>query len=473
MPEYDAVVVGSGPNGLAAAITLAQHGCKVLVLEGKAAIGGGMRSAELTLPGFVHDICSTIHTLGAVSPFLKNLPLADYGLRWIEPPAEAAHPLDGDDPVLVWRSVEQTAAGLGVDEGAYRRFFGWLKSRAGDLYDEFLGPFPLPPRHALLMVQFGLNALLPATTLAQIRFRGQRARSLFAGMACHSIMPLEHITTAAFGIMLALSAHTAGWIFPRGGAQRLADALAAHLRALSGEIVTGQMVNSLDELPPARAIFLDVTPQQFVHMAGERMPPSYRRKLLGYRYGAGVFKMDFALSTPIPWKHSGVAQAATVHLGGLLAETADSERRVGCGQHPQRPFVLLAQTSLFDDSRAPAGKHTVWAYCHVPNGSTFDMSERIEAQIERFAPGFRDVILARHTMNTDAMQTYNPNYIGGDINGGIQDWRQLFTRPTPRLNPYSTPLKGVYLCSSSTPPGGGVHGMCGYHAARSAGFLSR
>jgi phytoene dehydrogenase-like protein len=306
--------------------------------------------------------------------------------------------------------------------------------------------------------------------MARLRFRDARTRAVFAGMACHSILPLETPSTAAFGMMLGLTAHAIGWVFPRGGAQRIAAALAGYFRSLGGEIVTGQMIGSLDELPPARTTFLDITPRQFVQIAGDKLPSGYRRRLEGFRYGAGVFKMDFALSAPIPWQNPDVAQAATVHLGGTLEELAASERAVGRGEHIERPFVLLAQHSVCDPTRAPEGKHTVWAYCHVPNGSTVDMSARIEAQIERFAPGFRDLILAKTSANAQAVERYNPNYVGGDINGGVQDLRQLYTRPTLRLNPYSTPLKGVYLCSSSTPPGGGVHGMCGYHAARLAGF---
>ena len=468
MTQYDAVVVGSGPNGLAAAILIAQQGGKVLVLEGKETVGGGMRSAALTLPGYVHDVCSAIHPLTAASPFLGTLPLHEHGLEWIHPPAELAHPLDGGGAVVVRRSVEATAAALGGDEREYRRFFGWLSDRCGDLFEDFLGPLPLPPHHPLLMAFFGINALLPATLLARLRFHGEPARAVFAGMACHAIMSLDIPATAAFGMMLGATAHAVGWVFPRGGAQQIADALASYLRSLGGEIVTGQMVASLDALPPARAVFLDVTPRQFVQLAGDKLPARYRHKLENYRYGAGVFKLDYALSAPIPWVNAEVAQAATVHLGGTLAELAASERAVGRGEHPERPFVLLAQHSLFDPTRAPQGKHTVWAYCHVPNGSTVDMTERIEAQIERFAPGFRDLILAKSAANTAELERYNPNYIGGDINGGVQDLRQLFTRPTLRLNPYSTPLKGVYLCSSSTPPGGGVHGMCGYHAAKSA-----
>ncbi len=466
MTQYDAVVVGSGPNGLAAAITIAQQGGKVLLIEGKDTIGGGMRSAELTLPGFVHDVCSAIHPLTAMSPFFKTLPLSDYGLHWIEPPAEVAHPLDDGDAVIVRRSITATAAGLGGDEHAYRTLFNWLTARSGDLFEDVLGPLPIPPQHPLLMAQFGINALLPAETLARLRFKGKRARALFAGMACHSLLSLNTPATAAFGLMLGITAHAAGWVFPRGGAQQIADALAGYFRSLGGEITTGHMITSLDALPPVRAVFLDVTPRQFVQMAGDKLPARYRHKLEHYRYGFGVYKMDFALSAPIPWINSEVAQAATVHLGGTLGEVAASEETIRRGGHPERPFVLLAQHSLFDRTRAPEGSHTVWAYCHVPNGSTVDMSAQIEAQIERFAPGFRDLILAKTSRNTAAMEQYDPNYIGGDINGGTQDLRQLFTRPTLRLNPYSTPLKNVYLCSSSTPPGGGVHGMCGYYAAR-------
>ncbi len=470
MPEYDAVVVGSGPNGLAAAIMVARQGGKVLVIEGKTTIGGGLRSAELTLPGFVHDICSAIHPLTAASPFFKTLPLSEFGLDWIEPPAQLAHPLDGNQAAVIRRSIDETAAQLGDDGQTYRKMFGWLTERCDDLFDDLLGPLPIPPKHPILMARFGLSALLPATMLAKWRFKTDQARALFGGMACHSIMPLEWPVTAAFGLMLDVTAHKVGWVFPRGGAQKIADALAGYLHSLGGEIVTGQMVRSLNDLPPTRTTFLDITPRQIVQIAGDRLPPHYRHQLENYRYGLGVFKIDFALSAPIPWTNPLVAQSATVHLGGTLNELAASERAAWSGQHSERPFVLLAQHTLFDPTRAPEGKHTVWAYCHVPNGSSVDMTAQIEAQIERFAPGFRDLILAKTSRNAQAMEAYDPNYIGGDINGGVQDLRQLFTRPTLRLNPYSTPLKGVYICSSSTPPGGGVHGMCGYQAARSAGF---
>jgi phytoene dehydrogenase-like protein len=466
--RYDAVVVGSGPNGLAAAITLARAGRSVLVLEAKETVGGGTRSAELTLPGFVHDVCSAVHPLAVGSPFFKSLPLERFGLDWIHPPASVAHPLDDGTAVIVQRSIEATSETLGVDATAYRRLMKPLVADWDHLAREFLGPLRFP-RHPITLARFAPLALLPAATLAKIVFRGERARALFAGMACHSIMPLEQITTAAFGLMLNITAHAVGWPIPKGGSQSIANALAANLKSLGGEIVTGCEVKCLDQLPPQnaphQAVLLDVTPHQLDRIAGDQLPASYRRKLQGYRYGPGVFKIDFALDGPIPWRARDCAQAATVHVGGTLEEIAMSERAVGHGQHPERPFVLVAQSSLFDPTRAPEGKHTVWAYCHVPNGSSIDMSERIIAQIERFAPGFRDRILAQTTRTSQEMERYNPNYIGGDINGGVQDWRQLFTRPVARINPYTTPTKGIYLCSSSTPPGGGVHGMCGYHAA--------
>jgi phytoene dehydrogenase-like protein len=467
--RYDAVIVGSGPNGLAAAITLARAGRSVIVFEAKETVGGGTRSAELTLPGFVHDVCSAVHPLAVGSPFFKTLPLDRFGLDWIHPPASVAHPLDDGTAVIVQRSIEATSETMGHDAAAYRRLLKPLTADWPKLAQEFLGPLRFP-RHPITLARFGPLALLPAATLAKIAFRGERARALFAGMACHSIMPLEQITTAAFGLMLNITAHAVGWPIPKGGSQAIANALAAYLKSLGGEIVTGYEVQCLDQLPPQnaphRAVMFDVTPRQLDRIASHHLPAGYRRKLQGYRYGPGVFKMDFALDGPIPWKARDCAQAATVHVGGTLEEIAMSERAVGYGQHPERPFVLVAQSSLFDPTRAPESKHTVWAYCHVPNGSTVDMSERLIAQIERFAPGFRDRILAQTTRTSIELERYNPNYIGGDINGGVQDWRQLFTRPVASLNPYATPTKGIYLCSSSTPPGGGVHGMCGYFAAK-------
>jgi phytoene dehydrogenase-like protein len=464
---YDAVIVGSGPNGLAAAIRLAQAGCSVIVFEAKDTIGGGMRSAALTLPGFVHDVCSAIHPLGVASPFLRTLPLEQYGLAWIFPPAQVAHPLDDGSAVLVERSVDSTSAQLGPDANAYRRLMAPLVVDCDKLLYEFLGPLRFP-RHPLALARFGLAALLPATLLANLFFKGERARAVFAGMAAHSIMPLEWPATSGFGLMLDMLAHAVGWPMARGGSQKIADALAAYLGSLGGQITVGHAVESIDDLPPARAVLLDVTPRQLLKIAGQRLPAGYRRRLEGYRYGAGVCKVDFALDGPIPWTAAGCDQAATVHLGGTLPEIAGSERAIWRGEHPQKPFVLLAQHSLFDQSRAPAGKHTAWAYCHVPNGSTTDMRGQIEAQIERFAPGFKERILARSIRTAAQMEQYNVNYVGGDINGGVQDLRQHFTRPVARLVPYSTPAKGLFLCSSSTPPGGGVHGMCGYFAAQAA-----
>ena len=463
----DAVIVGAGPNGLAAAITLARAGHSVLVFEGKETIGGGTRSAELTLPGYVHDVCSAIHPLGVASPFFRGLPLADHGLAWVFPPAAIAHPLDDGGAILVQRSVAATAAQLGGDAAAYRRLMGPLAADWRNVLGEMLGPLRFP-RHPLSMVRFGLAALLPAATLAKMIFRGDRARAVFAGMAVHAMMPLEWPATAAFGLMLGILAHGVGWPMARGGSQRIADALAAHLRSLGGEVLTDRPIARFDDLPPARAILFDVTPRQLEKIAGDRLPAAYRRKLQGYRYGPGVFKVDYALDSPVPWRAAECLQAGTVHLGGTLDEIAASERAVWRGEHPERPYVLFVQQTLFDPTRAPAGKHTAWAYCHVPHGSTEDMTGRIEAQIERFAPGFRGRILARSARTAAEMAAYNPNYIGGDINGGVQDLRQLYTRPVASRNPYATPASGIFLCSSSTPPGGGVHGMCGYFAAQAA-----
>ncbi len=464
----DAVVIGAGPNGLAAAITLAQAGCAVLVLEAAGTPGGGLRSAELTRPGFIHDVCSAIHPLGLGSPFFRGLPLAGYGLDWIHPPAPLAHPFDDGTAAVLERSVTATAATLGRDGPAYERLLGPLAADWKRLAVDLLGPLPLPPRHPLALARFGLRAIRSAAGLARSRFAEEPARALLAGMAAHSMLPLTRPVSAAFGLVLGLLGHAVGWPMPRGGAQRLADALVAHLRALGGEIETGRPVTSLAQLPPCRLVLADVTPRQLLALAGERLPPGYRRQLERYRYGPGVFKLDYALDGPIPWRAVACGRAGTVHLGGPLAQIAASEQAVWQGRPPERPFVLLAQPSLFDPGRAPAGGHTLWAYCHVPPGCAEDMSGRIEAQIERFAPGFKERILARHSLGPAGLEAYNANYVGGDINGGVQDIGQLFTRPVLRLRPYATPLAGLYLCSASTPPGGGVHGMCGYHAARAA-----
>ena len=463
----EAVVVGAGPNGLAAAIALAQAGTVVTVLEGAETVGGGCRSEELTLPGFVHDTCSTVHSLALASPFLSSLPLSQHGLDLVHPQAPLAHPLGDSSAVMLERSVQATAAGLGADAEAYARLFDPLVSDGEKLFAEILGPLR-PPRHPLVLARFGRGAVRSAVGLARSRFEGDRARALLAGCCAHSMLSLRKPVSAAFGLVLAASAHRVGWPVAAGGSQRLADALAAHLHSLGGRIETGRPVESVDELPAGGPALLDVTPRQLLHLGGSRLPPGYRRRLARYRYGPGVFKLDWALDGPIPWAASEVARAGTVHVGGTLDEIAASEEEVCRGEHPERPFVLLVQASLFDSARAPAGKHSAWAYCHVPHGSTHDMTNPIEAQVERFAPGFSDLIVGRSTMDPAEVERRNPNYVGGDINGGVQDLRQLFARPLRRPVPYSTPDPGLFICSSSTPPGGGVHGMCGYWAARAA-----
>jgi phytoene dehydrogenase-like protein len=464
----DAVVVGSGPNGLSAAIELARNGRSVTVLEANDTIGGGCRSAELTLPGFVHDLCSAFHPLGAASPFFRSLDLTRDGLDWIEPPAALAHPLDDGTAVVLERSITATAANLGPDARAYRRLVAPLVPEWDDLAADALGPLIRIPRHPFVMARLGLPGVLPARMLARIAFSGVRARALFAGLAAHSVLPLDAPLTASFALMFAVATHVANWPFPRGGTQRIADALATRLRSLGGTIVTDRRVRSLDELGLARAYLCDVTPRQLDEMASRRLSDGYRARLRSFRYGPGVFKLDYAMDGPIPWRAKECLRAGTVHVGGTLEEIAESEAQVARGRPAARPFILVGQQSLFDESRAPSGKHTVWAYCHVPNGSTFDMTERMEAQIERFAPGFRDRVLARSVMGPAEVQSHNANYIGGDIGGGANTLFQFMTRPFFRLDPYATSARDVYLCSSSTPPGGGVHGMCGYHAARSA-----
>ena len=464
----DAVVVGAGPNGLAAAITLARAGRSVLLVEAASTVGGGTRSAELTLPGFVHDVCSAIHPLGVASPFFKELPLNAHGLEWAFSEAALAHPFDDGPAVLLTRSVEATAEGLDRDVAAYREAMLPLVEAADRLLPDLLAPLWPPPRHPFLVARFGLKALAPARRAARRLFRGERARGLFAGHAAHSVLPLESLFTASFGYLFGMLGHVAGWPAARGGSQKIADALASYLRRLGGEIETGRRVARLDELPPARVVLLDLTPRQIVAIAGTRLPARYRRALERYRYGPAAFKVDMALSGPIPWKDPRCGRAATVHLGATLDEICASERAPHAGQVADRPFVIVAQQSLVDPGRAPSGRHTAWAYCHVPHASTVDAAGRIEAQIERFAPGFRDVVLARHVTTPAAFAQYDENYVGGDIAGGSAAFPQLFFRPALRLVPYATPDPGLFICSSSTPPGGGVHGMCGHLAARVA-----
>jgi phytoene dehydrogenase-like protein len=465
-PNNTACVVGSGPNGLSAAILLAQAGLRTTVFEAQPTIGGGARSAELTLPGFVHDVCSAVHPLAASSPAFAAFPLAEHGLAWIQPPLPVAHPLDDGSAAVMAMSLDETCARLGADGATYRRAIGPLVRRWRELVPMIQAPLLRIPTHPLLLARFGALAFWPAAPSARLLFRTEAARALFAGIAAHSVMPLEALGSAAFGWLLAAAGHAVGWPIPRGGSQAIANALASYFESLGGRIVTNSRIRSLAELGEASLVLCDVTPRQFVALASHRLPDRFSRKLEAYRYGPGVFKVDWALRAPIPWKAAECSRAGTVHVGGSLDEIAASERAIAGATPSPRPFVLVVQPSLFDSSRAPAGQHTAWAYCHVPHASTADMTERIESQIERFAPGFRARILARHTMTPADLESHNANLIGGDITGGAQDLRQLVLRPTRLF--YRTPLDGVYLCSSSTPPGGAVHGMCGYHAAHAA-----
>jgi phytoene dehydrogenase-like protein len=468
--RVDAVIVGAGPNGLAAAISLARAGHSVTVLEAAETVGGGARSAELTLPGFVHDVCSAIYPFGRTSPFFREAGLERHGLRWIEPPAAIGHPLDNGSAVLLERDVDATAATLGQDADAYRRTLGPFVRNWDHLLPELLAPFhvPLWPPRAFAQARFGLLAIRSATSVGR-RFRGERARALFAGAAAHSQIGLTEPVSAAAALVMLASAHADGWPLPAGGAGRVPEAMAVELAWLGGSIVTERRIDRLDDLPPHRVALFDVSPRQLLAIAGDRFPSGYRGALERFRYGPGTFKLDLAIDGPIPWRAAELARAGTVHVGGTLEQIARSESEVAHGRVPDRPFVLLAQQSLFDPSRAPAGHETVWAYCHVPNGSTADMTEPILRQIERFAPGFRDRILATAATSPAQLEAYNANDVGGDIGGGRLDLRQLFTRPSLRLlDPYSTPDPAIFLCSASTPPGGGVHGMPGFHAARSA-----
>jgi phytoene dehydrogenase-like protein len=462
--DYDAVVVGSGPNGLAAAIALQQKGLAVLLIEGKKKIGGGLSTAELTLPGFRHDTCSAIHPMAAGSPFFKTLPLEKFGLQFIFPPLDAAHPFDHDAAAVLKRSVAETAAML--EDKAYLELIQPLLKSWPGIIKNILGPLHFP-EHPVDMARFGLPVLSSAQYLAR-RFSTPRTRGLWAGMAAHGMQPLSRCVTAAVGLVLMISGHSTGWPIPAGGSYSIAAALADYFVSLGGEIETGVYVQSLDQLPPAKAVLFDISPKQLLQIAGQRFSAIYKWQLGRYRYGMGVFKIDWALDAEIPFTDPACRKAGTVHLGNSLEEIADAEKKVWTGGHPERPFVLLAQQSLFDASRAPAGKHTGWAYCHVPNGSRMNMTDAIEQQVERYAPGFRERILARHTMNAMEMEEYNPNYTGGDINGGVMAPGQIFMRPALRLSPYRTSAKGIYICSASTPPGGGAHGMGGYHAAKRA-----
>ncbi len=468
MSEYDAVVVGSGPNGLSAAVTIARAGRSVLVIEGASDVGGGCRTEELTLPGVRHDVCSAVHPLGVASPFLRTLPLAEHGLEWVFPPAACAHPLDDGSAPLLEHSVHETAGRLGSDGAAYRRLMDGLVRDWPHIEHDVLGPLRSLPAKPIRLARFGLRALRSARSLVDGHFEGEAARALFAGLAAHSVLPLDRVPTAAITLVLGALGHRVGWPFPRGGSQRITDALASYLRELGGRIETGRWVRSLDELPKATTVLLDLTPRQVLALAGERLPSAYRKRLSRFRYGPGVFKLDLTLDGPIPWRARDCAKTATVHVGGGWKEIAAAEAAVWRGEHPARPFVLLAQPSLFDESRAPTGKHVVWTYCHVPAGSDVDMTEAIERQVERFAPGFGDLIAARSGRATARLEAMNPNLVGGDISGGVNDLGQIWGRPTARWSPYTTPIHGLYLCSASTPPGGGVHGMCGHHAANAA-----
>jgi phytoene dehydrogenase-like protein len=465
--SYDAVVIGAGPNGLCAAIALAQAGRKVLIREANQTIGGSCRSAELTLPGFIHDVCSTVQALARVSPFMKSLPLEQYGLEMVYPPAAYAHPLDDGTAAVAERSLEDTARTLGPDGQAWIDHLKPYVDVWEELSSDLLAPLRIP-RHPLLMARFGIHAIRSAWKLARSWFVGDHAQGLFAGCAGHAIMPLEWAASASMGLVLAVSAHAVGWPLAKGGSQKVSDALAAYFRSLGGVIATDAPVKDIDELGDTKAILCDITPRQLIGIAGHRLPDGYRRRLERFRYGAGVWKVDWALDAPIPWKAQQVVRAGTVHLGGTLAEIADAERAPWEGRNAERPYVLLVQQSLFDPTRAPAGKHVAWAYCHVPHGSTFDMTSRIEDQVERFAPGFRERIIAKSVMSPANLESYNSNLVGGDITGGAMMLSQLFTRPVARITPYSTPVPGLYLCSASTPPGGGVHGMCGFWAAQAA-----
>lgn len=465
--SFDAVVVGAGPNGLAAAVVLARAGVKTLLVEANESIGGGARTAELTLPGFRHDYCSAIHPMSVVSPLLTTLPLSEFGLEWAWSPSAIAHPLDDGSAARLEQSIDATAEHLGADGDSYRKLMAPLARNAAALFDEILRPVRLIPHHPLVMARFGMHALRSAMSVAK-RFRTERARALFGGCAAHSFVPLGAAGSASFGLVLAVAGHATGWPAAKGGSIAITRALAAYFESLGGEIRTGLEVRSLRDVPQSRVVIFDLTPRQLARVAGDELPKSYTKKLLRFRYGPGVFKVDLALDGPIPWRADDCRHAATVHVGGTIEEINHHETEIWRGRTTQRPFVLVAQQSLFDATRAPAGKHTGWAYCHVPNGSNEDMTEGIESQIERFAPGFRKLILARHTMNSAQYEAHDANFVGGDIAGGANTLMQFVMRPFPSRDPYATPNPRIFMGSSSTPPGAGVHGMCGFWAAQSA-----
>ncbi len=463
----DVVIVGSGPNGLAAAITLAKAGKSVVVLEANDTIGGAARSAELTEPGFIHDIGSSIHPMVQASPFFRSIydELVRHGLTWIDPPAAAAHPLDGGRAAMAWRDFDRTIDDLGEDGAAYRSYYEpWVKN-ADALVNLALGPLLRVPSNPIVGARFSATAAIPATTTASRVWKTDEGQGLFAGHAAHAIMPLSAPFTSSFGVLLGSLAHSVGWGFPEGGAQSLVDAMVSLLKSLGGEIRTGHPVSSMNDVPAARATIFSLSPSQVESIVGKRFPAKYRAKLNEWRYGAGAFKIDYALAEPVPWTNPDVAHAGTVHIGGTLSEIREAEAEVGRGNHPVKPFVLLAQHSLFDPSRAPDGKHTAWAYCHVPNGSTVDQTTAIEDQIERFAPGFRDTVIAHHTTSTEMLEAGNMNLIGGDIGGGSYSGTQLFARPMVQPNPFDTADPAIFIGSASTTPGAGVHGMAGAGAA--------
>lgn len=464
LKKYDAIIVGSGPNGFAAAITLQQKGLSTLIVEGADTIGGGMRTKELTLPGFKHDVCSAIHPMAMASPFMRSLPLQEYGLEFTQATYPVAHPLDNGDTGLLYHSLEETATDLGIDAQTYKKLVLPVVERWENLATDTMGPLRFP-QHPLDLAAFGLKALKPATWTAS-SFKTQKAKALWGGVAAHGIQPLSNWATSAIGLVLMAVGHRYGWSIPIGGSQSIANALYQYYISCGGEVQTGVWIDDITRLPEHKILVLNMSPRQILQLRGTGFTDRYRHSLDRYRQGMGVFKIDWALSDPTPFRDSRCQQAATVHIGNTFEEIAEYEKNTHTGRIKETPFVLFAQPSLFDPTRAPKGQHTGWAYCHVPHGSTADFSAYIEDQVERFAPGFRDTILARSTMNTQEMEAYNPNYVGGDINGGIMDIYQLYTRPSFSLTPYRTSNRNVYIASSSTPPGGGVHGMCGFHAAR-------